>query len=103
MKRNRKARRDDPLEQDREWADHSLNPGHWLGGNVPPGVSKLWSVKDRRWLGLALTGTGVAGFGIALSMARDSDSLLLVSLMLLPYLTIGVILLFSRDRRTDQQ
>jgi hypothetical protein len=46
---SRKLRNDDdPIARYREWAENRYNPGHWLGGNVPPGLRHLWSTNDRR-------------------------------------------------------
>src|SRR5689334_13855195 len=98
-KRRRKRRDRDPIADYREWADNRYNPGHWLGGNVPPSIRNLWSPKDRRWVAsMYLSGCAI-GLGIVLWNApgADWDSVIPVVLVLVAMLIPGVLLLFVKD------
>jgi|SRR5919108_6194761 hypothetical protein len=97
MTRRRRTDEDDPIARYREWVDNRYNPGHWLGGNVPPSVRNLWSPKDRRWLGSAYIAVCAIGFSLAISRTHDADDVIVVSIALLPWLIPGLIMLLSRD------
>ena len=93
----RKRPTEDPLAQYTEWAANRYNPGHWVGGKVPPDVKNLWSPKDRRRLGSLYVGTCAIGLALGLKYAESTDDLVLLVVLLLPTLVPGLIMLFACD------
>jgi len=91
--------KNNPIVQYQQWAEHRYNPGHWLGGNVPPRTQNFWSGINRRWLGAAYVGTCVIGAAYAFYYARNTDDLIVVVLVLSVYFIPGLIMLFARDRK----
>ena|SRR5579884_3179008 len=98
-------RRNDPIEDYREWANNSLNPGHWLGANVPPAMRGLWSTTDRRPLGTILILVNAAAALYVSSSTRDPTALIVLLPPLILMLTLGAILCVSRQgsRRSESR
>jgi hypothetical protein len=61
----------DPAAEYRDWAENRYNPGHWVGGNVPPSIRNLWSERERRKLGAAYTATYIIGVVVAISESSE--------------------------------
>lgn len=58
----KRKRRGDPMADYIEWIDNRYNPGHYLGGNVPPYLRKSsLGPNARRLAGLALALTALMG------------------------------------------
>jgi hypothetical protein len=89
-----------PIVQYQEWTEHRYDPGHWLGGNVPPATRSLYSGMNRRWLGVAYVGATLLSVALAVHYSADRDNLILILLMVLVvYGGPGLIMLFARDQK----
>lgn len=55
----------DPIADYVEWTNNRYNPGHFLGGNIPPYLRKSGlGPRARRLAGLALAGEAVLALGL---------------------------------------
>jgi hypothetical protein len=64
--RKRRTRRD-PFADYVEWSDNRYNPGHYLGGNLPPYLRKSsLGPRASRRMGIALTISACIGAGTLL-------------------------------------
>jgi hypothetical protein len=91
--------KNNPIVQYQEWAEHRYDPGHWVGGNIPPSTRNFWSGTNRRWLGGVYLATCAVAAAYAFYYARNSDDLILALLPLSIYLIPGLIMLFARERK----
>jgi hypothetical protein len=70
-------RRDDPIADYIEWTEHRYDPGHYLGGNLPPHLRKAsLGPNARRRAGLFIVVTALMTvFGALSTVAfEESDS-----------------------------
>ena len=98
MAKRRKKDVPDPSANYREWTKHSLDPGYYLGAKTPPDL-RIWSRKDRKWLGSTFVAVSAAGFLLAISKTRDPTDLVFVALFLVPLFIPGLIMLFARSQK----
>ena len=55
----KRGERRDPIAEYIEWTEHRYDPGHYLGGNLPPDLRKSsLSPKGRRYSGIILIVSG---------------------------------------------
>ena len=67
--------RQDPIDNYIEWARHRYDPGHYLGGTIPPHLRKSsLGPRARRLSGMMLVFSGVAGFLLVPVFAIDAVS-----------------------------
>jgi hypothetical protein len=74
--------RRDPIADYVEWTNNRYNPGHFLGGNIPPYLRKSsLGPKARRLAGLALAGAAVLGLGTVAGILSKAEEFPQVQLM----------------------
>ncbi len=100
-----KRRQDrDPFADYVEWTRHRYDPGHYLGGTLPPHLRKSsLGRKGRRNAGVLLMIMAVLAFGGFLAAAQSgSDRMLLVVAALWPLLPLaaGLRMLSSARRKS---
>ena len=89
-----------PIVRYQEWAEHRYDPGHWLGGNVPPDTRSFFAGMNRRWLGVAYLGAALLSAFLAVYYSENRDNLILALLMLLlVYGLPGLIMLLASDQK----
>ena len=72
----------DPFGTYIEWADHRYDPGHYLGGNIPPHLSKsALGPRAQRLSGILLIASGLIGFACLLVPAVTARGELPASLI----------------------
>jgi hypothetical protein len=97
----------DPFADYIEWTNHRLNPGHYLGGNIPPDLHKSYlGPKGRRFAGFALILSAfMSAVTFAALMAVESIDLwmsvvtLLGALIVALTLVAGIEMLRAAGRR----
>jgi hypothetical protein len=71
----KRRRDDDPIGNYVEWTQNSLNPGHYLGGTIPPDLRKAsLGRRARRSSGALLIASGVIGLALIPTFVADGDS-----------------------------
>lgn len=67
--------RQDPIGNYVEWARHRYDPGHYLGGTIPPHLRKSsLGPRARRLSGMMLVFSGVGGFLLVPVFGFDAGS-----------------------------
>ncbi len=77
MKRNREHKASpDPIGDYQEWVDNRYNPGHWVGGKIPPFLDALALTKSQRTaVASAVIAGGVLCIAYAAYALRSGESL----------------------------
>ena len=81
-----------------EWQNHQYDPGHYLGGNLPPQLKYGLGTVGGKYLGVLLLIIGVmSGIGTIFSLVEGTGSLIGLLLFIL-FITAGITLLMGGRR-----
>jgi len=98
----------DPFADYIEWSNNRYNPGHYLGGNIPPYLrrSRLGAKASRR-MGISLAISASLGAGLVLidlaSLERGLGLSEIISAALVVLIGCAAVAMFRHSRHKTQQ
>jgi hypothetical protein len=93
--------RRDPIADYVEWTEHRYDPGHYLGGNLPPDLRKSsLSPKGRRYSGAMLLLGGAMGLVMTIAWASEigGEALVMAAFYSLLSLVAGFVMFRSAGK-----
>jgi len=91
----------DPIRDYIEWTEHRYNPGHYLGGNLPPYLRKSsLGPRARRRMSWSLLGSAIGGAAVGLiwiwteGAGAPRDPLRLLLLVITTTITVATLVLY---------
>lgn len=81
-----------------EWQNHQYDPGHYLGGNIPPQLKYGLGTKSGKYLGVVFLMLGVmSGVGVVFSFIEGTGNLFGLFLFVL-FIITGLKLIIGGKR-----
>lgn len=98
----------DPFADYIEWSNNRYNPGHYLGGNIPPYLRKSsLGPRASHRMGVSLAISAILGFAVLLTALpwsqRDFGLSMVVSVVSVVLVGGAAVAMFRNSRRKSQR